>query len=144
MASHIGETNFMLARLRVELERPPFNKWLGVSAVAVKESGPIIVALPYRPEFSYDPDRTVFHGGVLASLIDIAGYAAIAIRCDVPTPTVSLHIDYMAPAIGDDLAAHSHVRRIGRSLSRVDVEVFAGTSMVAMGRGIFSTRERST
>lgn len=135
------ETVSMMDRLRSELERPPFNRWLGVLPIAVDGEDGISISLPYRPEFSHNPSEPVFHGGVVASLIDVAGYAAVAIRCGYSTPTVSLHIDYLAPAAGGDLMARGCVRRLGRSLSRVDVEIFAASRMVAIGRGTFSTKD---
>lgn len=130
----------LMLRLRGELERPPFNRWLAIEALDASADG-IAIRLPYRAEFSYHPAEAFFHGGVIASLIDVAGYAAIAILSSAPTPTVSLAIDYLAPATGPELIARARLRRMGRSLSRVDIDIFAGTRMVALGRGIFSTRE---
>lgn len=142
MAEQLSD-ELLMERLTDEMERPAFNNWLGVKGVEITPEGEIHVLLPYRPEFGFDPSRSIFHGGIIASLIDIAGYAAVAIRSSAPTPTVTLTIDYLAPAIGDELLAKAQVRRSGRSLSRIDVDVYVGTRMVAMGRGVFSTKEPS-
>jgi uncharacterized protein (TIGR00369 family) len=131
-----GQT--MLNRLSSELQRPPFNRWLGVRAIGVDEGRrEAVVALPFRPEFSYDATRAVFHGGVVASLIDLTGYASAAIWSVGPTPTLSLQIDFLAPATGDELIARGIVRRSGRTVSRVDVEVTVAGELVALGRGAF-------
>ena len=131
-----------LDALKRELERPPFNRWLAATPISADQDGKgVSISLPFRPEFSYDPTSNIFHGGVIAALIDMAGYAAVAIRHDFPTPTISLHIEYLAPATSSTLIANARLRKLGRSLSRVDVDVFGDDVLIAIGRGVFSTRE---
>jgi uncharacterized protein (TIGR00369 family) len=128
-------------RLCHELERPPFNAWLAPRAVAIDEAArQISVSLSWRPEFSSDPDKSTYHGGVVATLIDITGYAAVAVWHGASTPTIHLQVSYLAPALGQELAARGVLRRLGRSISHVDVEVTGGGKLVALGRGIFSTQ----
>jgi uncharacterized protein (TIGR00369 family) len=83
------------------------------------------LSLPYDAKLATMED--VVHGGAIASLIDTAGMAA-AWSDDfepeqVAGATVSLHVDYVAPARGKDLTATATVARRGRSLSFVDVRV---------------------
>lgn len=141
MGSKHDRSSAAMSRLRGEMERAPFNRWLGVRALDVTEDGAVDIGLRFRPELGYHPTESIFHGGIIASLIDVAGYAALAIRSDGPTPTVTLTVDYLAPAMADELLAKAQVRRLGRSLSRVDIDVLAGARLVAIGRGVFSTRE---
>lgn len=130
-------------RLRHELERPPFNRWLGAVALAAdEEKHEIVVALRYRPELGYDPDEPIFHGGVLAALIDVAGYAAVAVWHGGATPTASLQVEYLAPAAGGEIRARGILRRLGRTLSRADVELTVNGTLVALGRGAFVTARR--
>ncbi|WP_158969462.1 PaaI family thioesterase [Chachezhania sediminis] len=126
-----------LARLTEELTRPPFNAWLGLRAVTV-EPDRVQVALPFRPELAGGTDPYLFHGGILASLADVAGYAVSAIATGGRTPTIGLHIEYLRPASPVDLIATATVRRLGRSLLRVDVEIHADNSLVAIARGNFT------
>jgi uncharacterized protein (TIGR00369 family) len=131
-----------LEALKDELQRPPFNRWLAAAPLSIADGGDAIsVCLPFRPEFSYDATRNVFHGGVIAALIDMAGYAAVAIRHAFPTPTLSLHIEYLAPAMSAKLIANARVRKLGRSVSRVDVDIVGDGALFAIGRGVFNTRE---
>lgn len=128
-------------RLAYCLRHPPHNAWLDARAIAADEaSREILVRLSAREEFSNSGDRLVFHGGVIASLIDVTGHAAVAVWHGSATPTVSLHIEYLAPAAARELTARGIARRIGRSLARADIEVWAGDTLVALGRGTFSTR----
>lgn len=132
------------ARLQEELDRPPFNRWLAAVPVAVdSEKRTIEIRLPYRPEFSHHPAQNVFHGGVLSALADVAGHAAVAVFHGSPTPTITLQIDYLAPAMGDAVLARGLLRKLGRNLSRADVELRCGEKLVAIARGSFSTQERT-
>ena len=131
-----------LERLRAELDRPPFHAALKPQAVSADaESGTIVVRLPYAPLLlgTREPDR--YHGGVLAALIDLAAYAAVAVQVGRPTPTVDLRIDYLRPAPAEDLLATARTLRVGRALARADVEITAqaGGPVLAVGRGTFST-----
>ena len=132
------------ARLQEELDRPPFNRWLAALPVSVNDDERIIeIRLPYRPEFSHHPSQNVFHGGVLSALADVAGHAAVAVFHGSPTPTITLQIDYLAPAMGEAVLARGILRKLGRKLSRADVELRCGERLVAIARGTFSTQERT-
>lgn len=127
----------LMDRLRDELTRPPYNAWLGLVALSADREAGVSVELPFRRELGHSPTVPVFHGGVVASLIDAAAYSAVAIHQDAPTPTVSLNVDYVSPAVGEKLVAQARVRKAGRLLSRVDIDVFAAGRLVALGRGTF-------
>lgn len=130
-----------LARLRTEMERPPYHALLGPQAVAVEPTtGTVVIRLPYRPEFRRAPDESGYHGGVIAALIDLAGHAAVAVHVGRMVPTVDLRIDYLRPAPGSDLTARGKLLRAGRSIARADVEISdADNNIVAVGRGTYST-----
>jgi uncharacterized protein (TIGR00369 family) len=130
-----------LARLRIEMERPPYHALLGPRPVAVEPaSGTVVIKLPYSPEFRRAPDEPGYHGGVIAALIDLAGRAAVAIHVGRMVPTIDLRIDYLRAAPGTDLTARGKVLRAGRSIARADVEISdADDNVVAVGRGTYST-----
>jgi uncharacterized protein (TIGR00369 family) len=130
-----------LARLRKELKRPPFHGLLRPEALDVDpDSGTVIIGLGYRDEFARAPNEKSFHGGVIATLIDIAGHAAVAIKIGKMAPTTGLHIDYLRPSAGENLVASARLRQVGATLARVDVDI-ADTKgrLIALGRGSFST-----
>jgi len=129
-----------LARLRVEMERPPYHALLGPQAVTVDPAGTVVIRLPYRPEFRRAPDEPGYHGGVIAALIDLTGHAAVAVHVGRMVPTVDLRIDYLRPAPGTDLTARGKLLRAGRSIARADVEISdAENNVIAVGRGTYST-----
>ncbi|RDV01992.1 PaaI family thioesterase [Undibacter mobilis] len=130
-----------LARLREQMEGPPFHHLLRPQAVDVDpEGGTITIRLQFRDELARAKSDRAFHGGVIASLIDLAGHAAVAVKIGRMAPTIDLRIDYMSRAEGEAITAHAKLLKAGRSVARVDIEVFdAQNRSVALGRGTYST-----
>ena len=130
-----------MARLRAEMERPPYHAVLRPQPVSVDaQSGTVTIRLPYREEFRRAPDAPGYHGGVIAALIDLAGHAAVAVTVGRMVPTIDLRIDFLRAPAGGDLTARSKLLRAGRSIARADVEILDDTNnVVAVGRGTYST-----
>jgi uncharacterized protein (TIGR00369 family) len=85
------------------------------------------LVLPFSPDNV--TVRDTVHGGVIATLIDIAGAAAAATGADPETvrggATGSLSIQYLAPANGVTLRAVAVVVRRGQRQVVTDVSVYA-------------------
>lgn len=130
-----------LARLRKEMESPPFHSVLRPQALdANPDEGTVTIAVAYRDELARAPGEKAFHGGVIATLIDLAGHAAAAVKMGRMTPTIDLRIDYLRPSDGGDIIARAKLLKAGRTVARVDVEVTDTKGrVVAIGRGTFST-----
>ena len=125
------------------LAQPPLHQWLSPKLVAIDvEQGTLTLSLPYRSELSRSPDARDYHGGIIATLIDIAGHACLATKLGRRVPTIDLRVDYLRPALDTDLTATARIVRAGRSIGLCDVEVHddAGRG-IAVGRCVFSTRE---
>jgi uncharacterized protein (TIGR00369 family) len=95
-----------------------------------------VLVLPFRPELATLGDTV--HGGAIASLIDTAGMAATWADDFEPESmtgaTVTLNVNYLAAANGQDLTAHAVVTRRGRSLVFSEVRVTEpGGRLVATG-----------
>lgn len=135
----VADTN---AFLRDNLAAPPFHQWLRPELVEYEpESGKTTVRLRNRPEFRRDHASPAFHGGVLATLIDIAGHMAVAARVGHGVPTIDLRVDYLRMAAGEVLLAEARPLRLGRSIAVVDIRVLDDQSrLVACGRGAYSTK----
>lgn len=128
-------------RLREEMDRPPFNRWLAPRAIGVDaQARTVSLSLPFRAELGFHPTEPCFHGGIIAALADAAGHAAVAVFHGRPTPTVTLQVDFLAPAKGEALEARGILRKLGRSVSRADVDLHCAGQLVAIARGTFSTR----
>jgi uncharacterized protein (TIGR00369 family) len=130
-----------LARLREEMAGPPFHEVLRPEAIAADpELGTVTIKLAFHRKLARAKGDKAFHGGVIASLIDLAGHAAVAVKLGRMAPTIDLRIDYMRPAEGDALMAHAKLLKAGRTVARVDIEILDSQNRtVALGRGTFST-----
>lgn len=135
------EGNAALARLREEMDGPPFHRVLRPEPIeADPATGTVRIKLRFRDELARAKADRAFHGGVIASLIDLAGHAAVAVKIGRIAPTIDLRIDYIRPAEGDVLIAHAKLLKAGRTVARVDVDVRdTSDRTVALGRGTFST-----
>jgi uncharacterized protein (TIGR00369 family) len=135
-----------LARLREEMARPPFHKVLAPEAVrADPVNGVVIIRLPYQPQLARAPGEKSYHGGVIATLVDLAGHAAVAVSIGRMAPTIDLRIDYLRPAIDSDLTATAKLIAVGRAVARADIEITdAQGRLIAIGRGTFSTAAQVT
>lgn len=132
-----------LQRLEYYLAQPRYNTWLGVRAVSVDDKlQEVTTAFTARPEMSIVSDQLVVHGGILAGLVDVVGHAAVAVWQGAVTPTISLQVDYVAPAAGVEFIIRGRLRRLGRHLGRADVEIYCDQRLVVLGRGTFNTYQQ--
>ena len=96
--------------------------------------------MPLKPEFERAAKSGQFHGGPIAALIDTAGCFALVMMLGHGVPTVNFRTDYLRPATRTDLRALATVRRAGRTVGVVDVDVFDDNDrLVAVGRGTFGS-----
>lgn len=109
--------------MREFLPQSPFARELGLEIEDIG-AGTAVVRIPFRDEIVTIEDTV--HGGVLASLIDVAAMVAAWSGAEIPESlrgsTVSLSVNYVAPAQGEDVTAAARVVRRGRRLATVDVE----------------------
>ena len=129
------------ADIRKTFEHSPFIAHLGLEVVSTDpERMSITVRLPMQPHLERLPGTRQFHGGPIASLIDIVGDFAIGMLVGGGVPTINLRVDYLKPAIGDALISTARVRRSGRTIAIVDIDVFdERDSLVAVGRGTYAS-----
>jgi uncharacterized protein (TIGR00369 family) len=120
-----------------------FHQWLGVKLVRLDDTG-IVIRMPWRAEFTSDPDRGYAHGGVLASLIDLAADYAVAARLGRGAPTVDMRVDYHRAAMPGPLIARAAVIKLGGTLATAEARIFdERDELVASGRALFFTRAPS-
>lgn len=112
------------------LPQSPFVTKVGVIAEAL-DDGDVRLRLPWDPTNTTLGDMV--HGGAIATLADLTVMAAAWCGAQVPENmrgvTVSMALDYMAPARATDLIGIGRVLRRGRSLVNCEAEILdpAGT-----------------
>jgi len=127
--------------LEVMIAGCPFHRQLGLQLEDFDEAGGwLMISLTAQQALSRDDEWVELHGGVIASLIDIAGDYAVALKIGRGVPTISLHVDYLRFARGTKAVATAKVVKCGRSIAVVDIEVSDETgSLIAIGRGSYSS-----
>ncbi|MGH6697261.1 PaaI family thioesterase [Sphingopyxis sp.] len=136
------DTDSHASRLQAQLEDSPFHQLFQMTIASVDTAAQ---TLALRLDFTSAVERQAgtgqYHGGAIASLIDIAGdYALIAILGH-GVPTINFRVDYLRPASGAALVATATVRRAGRTVGVVDIDVEDDAGrLVAIGRGCYGTQ----
>lgn len=121
----------------------PFHAWLGCEVVSIQsDGGAVALRQPWRPEFSRSANTqdAAWHGGVLASLIDIAGDYAVAVHLERGVPTIDLRVDFLRMARGVSILAEARAVKIGRRIALADVMLRDEETgrEIAAGRGVYS------
>ncbi len=102
----------------------PYSKALGLRIDAA-ENGVAIASMPFSERLlNAGGLDSPIHGGAIASLADFAACAAVwTLRETERSATVSMTVNYTGPGIRSDLVARATVRRRGKRLASVNVEI---------------------
>jgi uncharacterized protein (TIGR00369 family) len=122
------------------LARSPFIVFLGLTVVAADpERGEITMRAAMRPEFERMRGSGQWHGGPIAAIIDTVGDYALIMSLRRALPTVNFRVDYLRPAMTATLTATARVRRAGRTVAVVDIDITdAEGRLCAIGRACYS------
>lgn len=122
------------------LQSAPFHDFLGLS-FADYERGRVVVNVPFRDELVVNQEHGILHGGVLASLLDIAGHYAVLSQAGARVPTADFRIDYLRPATTASMTVTGEVVRMGSNIAVANAELSQGNEAerrtVAVGRGAY-------
>lgn len=128
-------------KLQELLTRGPFNRWLNFTVLKAGDEG-IEMSATWREEWVVNPDRRYTHGGILASIIDVAADYAIAAKIGRPVPTIDLRVDYHKAVMPGDITAKARVVRLGGQYSTAEAFLYdSDGALVASGRGTYFTAE---
>ncbi|MBL8698930.1 MAG: PaaI family thioesterase [Alphaproteobacteria bacterium] len=118
----------------------PFHAWLGLRLVELGTDH-IAIALPWREELIADPTARYTHGGILATLIDLAADYAVAAKLGRGVPTIDMRVDYHKAALpGEELIGRGRVIKLGRTVATAEATVSkTDGTLIASGRGVYLT-----
>ena len=131
-----------IEQMQATMDASPFIAFCGMRIASIDAAASaIVVEMRLRPEFERAAGTGQWHGGALAALIDTAGDFALVLGIGAPVPTINFRVDYVRPATTSLLNAMARVRRAGRTVGVVDIDVEdAQGRLVATGRGCYSTQ----
>jgi uncharacterized protein (TIGR00369 family) len=128
-------------QIQVFLDRSPFISFCGLKVTKADPATETVeMVAPFRPEFERGVNTKQWHGGPIAAVIDTAGDFALVMAIGKPLPTINFRVDYLRPAIDTALHAVAKVRRNGKSVGIVDVDIFNDKGiLLAIGRATYAT-----
>jgi uncharacterized protein (TIGR00369 family) len=129
--------------LQERLAHSAFIEFLNLGVVSADpERGEIVMRAAMRPEFERGRGTGQWHGGPIAAIIDTVGDYALVMLMGRPLPTINFRVDYLRPAVDTALVVTGRVRRSGRLVGVVDVDVINEKGqLVAVGRATYATAE---
>lgn len=127
--------------LQGNLDRSPFIAFLGLKVIEADPAKErVTMSCAMRPEFERGAGTGQWHGGPIAAIIDTVGDYALVMALRRGLPTINFRVDYLRPAVKTSLITTATVRRAGKSVGVVDVDVFnEQKALVAVGRATYST-----
>jgi len=136
----VSDARLSAEQIQAIFDASPFLGFLRLTVVALDhDAGTLTVSMPIRPEFERRLGTGQFHGGAIAAFVDVVGDFAIGMAVGGGVPTINVRIDYLRPAVGGVLTGTARVRRAGRTVALVDVNVYdEQRALVAVGRGTYS------
>ncbi len=131
----------MIETLQAFMNGSPFIQGCGMRVVfADKDEQILRIEMPLIERLERAAGSKQFHGGAIASLIDTAGTFALVMLAGKAIPTINFRTDFLRPAIDTTLTAEARVRKVGRTVGVVDIDVTDNEGkLLAVGRGTFGT-----
>ncbi len=101
----------------------------------------LTVKLKMSETLERQPGTRQWHGGAISAAIDTVGCYGLALTSGEPLPTINFRTDYLRPAMNTDLTAVATVRKAGRTIAVIDVDVNDDADhLIAVGRACYSTK----
>lgn len=134
--------NLTVADIQEQISRAEFHQLYRPEVLDVdNDTMTMRLRVSMRDTFERQPGTGQWHGGVLASLVDIAGCYALMLVAGGPLLTLNFSTDFLRLAVSDHLVATAVVRRAGRTVGFVDVEITDDAGdVVVTGRACYAIR----
>ena len=114
----------------------PVNKTLGVK-LEYNAEGEAVCRWSRSPSFDHGGHDT--HGGIIATLLDTAGWFTAAAKCGQAVVTSDIHVRLLQPAKQQDLVATARVIRMGAKSAVMEMTVSSPAGeLVAMATASFA------
>ena len=134
--------NLTIADIQERIDRSKFHQLFRPEVLTLDNDAMTLeIKVHMCPEFERQPGTGQWHGGVLASLVDIAGCYALMLVAGGQMLTLNFSTDFLRLAASDHLIARAAVRRVGRSVGFVDASICdAGGAEVVKGTACYAIR----
>ena len=143
----IDHNHLSVADIQYRIDQSLFHQLFKPEVLRVdNEQAELKLQVSMCPQFERQPDTNQWHGGVLASLVDIAGFSALMLVAkDRPLLTLNFSINFLRLAVSDTLIATAKVTRSGRTVGFVEVIVHnQEKEVVVTGHACYAIRPSQT
>ena len=134
--------NLTVEDIQERINRSKFHQLYRPKVLEVdNETATLKLRVSLCDEFERQPDTGHWHGGVLASLVDIAGCYALMLVAGGQMLTLNFSTDFLRLGVSAHVYAIATVLRVGRTVGFVDVDVTddMGATIVT-GRACYAIR----
>lgn len=119
----------------------PIKKSLNIS-IHYTEDGRAVFDLPRNP--ALDHALNDVHGGIIALMLDNAGWFTVAAHYQVWVVTVEFQVRLLEPANQEPLRSIGKIIRAGERMATAEMQVFGSNNrLVALGQGTFVKTSKS-
>ncbi len=145
-------SNNLLKQFAHIITEIPFNRTIGLKLSEI-ESDHITMHFANNTALIGNYLHGILHGGVISSVLDMAGGAAVMAAIVMKHPdhseeqlatmlgkssTINLHIDFLRPGRGEHFSAKAYVLRSGSKISVTRMELINDQSvLIATGAGTY-------
>jgi uncharacterized protein (TIGR00369 family) len=115
------EAGLTARRLEALLDRIPYARWLGFSAVA--EPDRVVAHLPFREMLTGNPRLPAIHGGVVGAFLELTALLELvgSPRDSAFARPINFNVNYLRSAGARDLWACARVVKHGKRIANVEV-----------------------
>jgi uncharacterized protein (TIGR00369 family) len=146
------QNNSLLPMIASTFDQMPFNRLLGLTVTRFAEDG-VEVCFAWSEQLIGNPLQKILHGGVIASVLDVAGgmmavSSALGRLADVEAAelverlgkmsTIDIRTDYLRPGRGERFIATARVIRAGNKVAVCRMELHNEQGVhIALGTGTY-------
>ncbi|MDX1391035.1 MAG: thioesterase family protein [Rheinheimera sp.] len=146
------QNNPLLPMIAQTFDQMPFNRLLGLKVTRFEEAS-VEVCFAWSEQLIGNPLQNILHGGVIASVLDVAGgimavSSALGRLSDVAPAelitrlgkmsTIDIRTDYLRPGRGEQFIATARVIRAGNKVAVCRMELHNEQGVhIALGTGTY-------
>ncbi|SDW48360.1 hotdog fold thioesterase [Aequorivita viscosa] len=133
------ENNTELIKMAFE-ESIPMHKFLGLK-IEILEKNFVRVSVPFRNELVGDFRNNIWHGGVIATVMDSVGGVIGALHftsLEDKISTIDLRVDYLRGAEPQAIMVEGKIIRFGNRILVARMKAFQNDQLIAEGKGVYN------
>lgn len=129
------------SQLQVMINQSKFHRLFKPEVLDVNhDTSQLRIRMMMSDELERQPGTDQWHGGAISAIIDTVGCYTLTMISTELCPTINFRTDYLRPAVNTNLIVTGKLRRAGRNIGVVDVDVDdAAGRLIAVGRACYST-----